>query len=82
MDALCPRCQASRRQQDRARAAIYLRCRITHWQDRTRVAILVLVVIILLVTAVQGWTLADVLAVIMAVTAAPHGAGSLGAAAS
>ncbi len=41
------------------------------WQQaRTRVTILVLIVIILVITAVEGWTLADVAAVITATYAA------------
>jgi hypothetical protein len=42
----------------------------------------VLVVVILVVTAIQGWTLADVLAVIVAATAVPGAAGNLRIAAS
>jgi hypothetical protein len=46
-------------------------------QGRTRVTVLVLIVVILVVTAVQGWTLTDVLAVIVAATAAPAAAWNL-----
>lgn len=45
------------------------------WQERTRVTILVLIIIILVITAVEGWTLADVAAVITATYAASVSAG-------
>jgi hypothetical protein len=59
--------------------ALCVRCQARPWlQDRTRVTTLVLIIIILLVTAIEGWTLADVLAVIAAAAAfaAPGGRGT------
>jgi hypothetical protein len=58
-----------------------VRCQPTY-RLKGRITVLVLVVVILVVTAVQGWALADVLAVIVAATAAPGAAGNLKAAAS
>jgi hypothetical protein len=62
--------------------ALYVRCHARPLvQDWTRVTTLVLIIIILLVTAIEGWTLADVLAVIAAgaaagASAAPGGRGT------
>jgi hypothetical protein len=56
-----------------------VRCQ-PYYRQRGRVTVLVLVVVILVVTAVQGWTLSEVLAVIVAATAAPGAARSLRAA--
>ena len=53
-----------------------VRCQ-PYYRQRGRVTVLVLVVVILVVTAVQGWTLTEVLAVIVAATAAPAVAGNL-----
>jgi hypothetical protein len=48
-----------------------VRCQVRPWwQERTRVTILVIIVIILVITAVAGWTLADVAALITATYAA------------
>jgi len=53
-----------------------MRCQARPWpQERTQVTVLVLIVIILVITAVQGWTLADVAAVITASYAASVSAG-------
>jgi len=47
-----------------------IRCQVRPWQqDRTRITVLVLIVIILTITAIEGWMLAEVTAVITAVTA-------------
>lgn len=51
--------------------ALCIRTQVGPWvQERTRITILVLIVIILTLTAIRGWTLADVAAVIMAAAAA------------
>jgi hypothetical protein len=53
-----------------------VRCQVRPWQERTRaIVILVLIVIILMITAVEGWTLADVAAMITAACAASVSAG-------
>jgi hypothetical protein len=47
--------------------ALCVRCRGSAWErDRIRIIVLVLVVVILAITAVKGWTLTDVVAVITA----------------
>jgi hypothetical protein len=64
-------------------SALCVRCQADRrQQDWTRITILVLIVVILVLTAIKGWTLADVLAVIVAATAAPSAARNLGVAAS
>jgi presenilin-like A22 family membrane protease len=51
--------------------ALCVRTRVRPWvQERTQIAILVLVVIILTLTALKGWSLVDVAAVVMAAGAA------------
>jgi hypothetical protein len=63
-------------------SALCVRCEADRRrQDWTRVINMVVIVVILVVTAVEGWTLADVLAVILAATAAPGAARTLGVAA-
>ena len=47
-----------------------IRCQVRPWeQKRTGVTILVLIVMILVITAIKGWTLTDVAAVITAAAA-------------
>jgi hypothetical protein len=51
--------------------ALCVRCQVGPWhQERTRVTILAVIVIIMTITAIERWTLTDVAALIAAVGAA------------